>query len=515
MKKKKNTKFTAVLASIFATFAVYTGALAIFLYVQGWRFDFTDQSIKQVGVLTVESSPSSADIYVNDVHKGRSNKSMTLDVGKYDLIVSKDGYHDWNKEVKILEEKSTPVYPYLVLTEFEFENIFKSDLLLLKHWEDNSNNHLVFLLQDETAFKLFHYDINTGFWTINNAPIEILSIPINTEDLPVTDVELLLSPSGEKAVMTVITAESSNKYVIPTDTPSEYTEIIKSPLALEGFSNYEIKWSYDEEYLVLESEADVISYNITRDTKNLLYRKVDELDVWSTNRNGFFYLFDHIETSEEGVSEYTLKEYNMDGSSENVVVPSVFLQNNTEYLDNYRSSNFDFGFFTNSPENTQTIGEIIGFTVFREVNGIFIKTTQASYWYDSTIGKYITVSPFPSEIIELSPDQDKLLIKTPTEYKMFVFDKEDGDHTITIGTHDISNLDMDLVSNINWLSNSNYIQYEEDNSIYVADQDGENKTPLLSNENILYWTVTRSRENLIILNNTEEEGLQITNYTIH
>jgi hypothetical protein len=98
---------------------------------------------------------------------------------------------------------------------------------------------------------------------------------------------------------------------------------------------------------------------------------------------------------------------------------------------------------------------------------------------------------------------------------MFVFDKEDGDHTITIGTHDISNLDMDLVSNINWLSNSNYIQYEEDNSIYVADQDGENKTPLLSNENILYWTVTRSRENLIILNNTEEEGLQITNYTIH
>jgi hypothetical protein len=107
MKLKKSKKFTAILTSILITFTIYTGSLLIFLYVKGWRFDLTDQSVKQIGVLTVESTPTLADIYVDEVHKGRTNKSMTLDVGEYEVRVTKDGYYDWNKRVEILEEKST------------------------------------------------------------------------------------------------------------------------------------------------------------------------------------------------------------------------------------------------------------------------------------------------------------------------------------------------------------------------------------------------------------------------
>lgn len=515
MKKKKGRKFTAVLASIFATFAVYTGALAIFLYVQGWRFDFVEQSIKRVGVLTVESSPTLADIYVNGEHKGRSNKSMTLDIGTYDITVSKDGYYDWKKEVNILEEKSTPIFPYLILTEFSSEILYESDLTLLKHWEDRTDNHLVLLLEDENSLRLVHYDINTGFWALNTAPIEILNIPTSQEENPITDIDLALSPTGEKAILTTIAEESSSKYVLPTNRESSFADITQTPLALEGFGDYEIFWGNNEEYLILESNTDVVSYNLDRDTKSLLFRKVDELDVWDSDRDGYFYIFHHIETTEDGVLKYTLKQYNMDGSSETIVIPSIYFQNNLEYIENYRTTDFNFGYFTNSPENTQTIGEVEDFEVNQDVNGLFIKTSQASYWYDSNLEKYITVSPFPANLIEFSPDGDKILIETPTEYRMFVFDKEEGDHTITIGTHDIENLNSELVEKINWLSNSSYYQFEEDEFIYISDKDGENKTPLLNNENVLYWTVTKSREKLITITNSEEEGIRITSYTIH
>ena len=193
---------------------------------------------------------------------------------------------------------------------------------------------------------------------------------------------------------------------------------------------------------------------------------------------------------------------------------SLYLQNDTTFIDQYRSTDFAFGFFTNSPENTQTIGEITNFVVNQDVDGIFIKTTEASYWYDMTIGKYLTISPYPVDIVEFSADEDKLLIKTPTEYQIFVFDKEEGDHTITIGTHYIENINIDQITQINWLSNSSYIQYAEDNFIYIADKEGENKTPILSFEDILYWTVRNSRDKLITIVNTEE-GFTITSYLIH
>jgi hypothetical protein len=513
-KKKKNPpKFTAVLASILATLAIYTGALAIFLYVQGWRVDFLDRSIKQVGVLTVESSPTQANIYINGNSRGRTNKSTTLDVGTYEIKVSKDGYYDWEKEVEILEEKSTPVYPYLIKTDFETENIYKSELTLENYWSDRNNNHLLILLKDENSFQLIHHTINTGFWSFNYAPLPIMTIPNDIEE-PISNIDLQLSPSGQMAILEVIKEAGSNKYIIPTTRPSSFTSISESPLPLSEFTNYSITWSKDEKFLILDSDTDVISYDLDKGTRHLLFRKVDSLDVWSTDKEGYFYVFRHLETTEENVIEYTLKQYNLDGSSEVTVIPFLYLQNNAEYIENYRETDFNFTYFTNSPESTQTTGTITEFIVNQEVTGIYIQTTEATYWYDSAIGKYITVSPYPAELLEFSPDGDKALIKSDKEYSVFVFDKEEGDHTISIGTQKIANINYDQIEKIAWLSNSSYIQFEEDEFIYIADIDGENKTPLINNENVLYWTVTRSRDELVVLTNSEQEKVSITSYKI-
>lgn len=514
MKLKKSKKFTAILTSILITFTIYTGSLLIFLYVKGWRFDLTDQSVKQIGVLTVESTPTLADIYVDEVHKGRTNKSMTLDVGEYEVRVTKDGYYDWNKRVEILEEKSTPIFPYLIKTDPQSETLFESDLSLENYWVDKANSHLLLLLKNDDHYELLHYDINNGFWSLGSSTTSILTIPID-EEKPVTRIDMLLSPSGEKAVLELATEENEEKYIIPTTRVSTYSTVINDPLNLDDFSNYKINWSKDESYLILNSKEDILSYDFDKNTKYVLLKKNSSSELWDTDKKGYFYTFSTVKSSNEQIFEYTLKQYNLDGSSQTTVIPSIYFQKNTEYIDTYRADDVSFEYFTNSPECTQTIGEVTDFTIDQNVKGLYIKTTTATYWYNITTGKYLTVSPYPAELIQFAPDGEKLLIKTPTQYQVFVFDKEEGDHTITIGAHDIKNLNFDQIEKINWLSHSTYLQLEEDDFIYMCDKDGDNKTPLINNTDILYWTINSSREKLITLSNTEDKGTIITSYTIH
>jgi hypothetical protein len=516
MKLKNSQQLFTVITSIFATFTIYSISLLIFLYVQGWRIDFRDQSIKQVGVLTVESSPSAATIYVEGENRGRTNKSTTLDVGTYNVTVSKDGYFDWNKEVAILEEKSTPIYPYLIRRKFESEEIYQSDLTLEKNWSDVHKNHLIMLLKNENYYTLVHYDINSGFWSLNPTPTTILTIN-NREEQQITDIDLLLSPSGQKAILEVITAESSSKYVIQTTRASSFSTILQNPLNLDEFADYTITWSKDENYLMLDSEDELISYDINNNVKNLILKKSNPLDVWSTDSNGFLYIFKNTEYEDETVLKYTLYQYSLDGSGETELIDAVYFQNNPEYIENFRQSDFEFSFFTNSPDCTQTIGEITEFTVRNELEGLYIKTTQSTYWYNITTGKYITVYPYPSDIVEFSPDEYKILFRTPSDYIIFVFDKEEGDHTISIGSQSIKNLSFEVVNSIKWLSNSRYIQYEEDGLVNIADIDGDNKTPLISTEDVSFWTVTNSRKELITVTTPEDDpniNTVITSYTI-
>jgi hypothetical protein len=516
MKLKKSQQFFTAITSVIATFTVYSVSLLIFLYVQGWRIDFRDQSIKQVGVLTVESSPPAATIFVNGESKGRTNKSTTLDVGTYDVTVSKDGYFDWDKEVTIYEEKSTPVYPYLIKNKFESKEIYQSDLTFEKYWSDIHNNHLIMLLKNENYYTLIHYDINSGFWSLNSTPTTILTIN-STEEEQITDIDLLLSPSGQKAVLEIIGPESSSKYIIPTTRPSSFSSILETPLNLDQFPNYTLSWAEDENYLILYSDTEVLSYDLNRDVKNLILKRTNPLDIWSTDKNGLLYIFKNVEYENEAVLKYTLYQYNLDGSGETEVIDAAYFQNTPEYIENFRQDEFNFSFFTNSPECTQTIGKITDFAVRNEVQGLYIKTTQSTYWYDITTGKYITVYPYPSEIIEFSLDEHKILIKTPSEYIVFVFDKEEGDHTISIGSKVIKDIDFDLVKNIRWLSNSRYIQYEEDGLVNIADREGDNKTPLISSENVQFWAITSSRKELITVTtpeDNEEVKTLITSYTI-
>jgi hypothetical protein len=177
-------KRSSLFISIFATLLVYVGAIGIYLYAYGWRFDLFNREVVKTGVLNVETDPLFADIYVNGESKGKTPKSISLLVGKYDIKVTKEGYHDWNKVIAIKQEKSTPIYPWLYKTDLVKENVYTGTEKeeYVKSWI--GHNTVFFLTKDGSNGYIWKYSIDTAFWDLSSNPKKILSIPdIKSKDI--------------------------------------------------------------------------------------------------------------------------------------------------------------------------------------------------------------------------------------------------------------------------------------------------------------------------------------------
>jgi len=80
-------------------------------YSRGWRFDWKDRELVQIGGIYLRSRPDDARIELDG--KAVKNKAGLLQSGtlignlfpgEYDIHLSKDGYHDWRKHVSVLPE---------------------------------------------------------------------------------------------------------------------------------------------------------------------------------------------------------------------------------------------------------------------------------------------------------------------------------------------------------------------------------------------------------------------------
>jgi hypothetical protein len=61
------------------------------------------------GTLEIDSSPSGATIYINDIANGTTPGDIDILVGSYKITLKKAGYQDWIKTVKVEEDETTEV----------------------------------------------------------------------------------------------------------------------------------------------------------------------------------------------------------------------------------------------------------------------------------------------------------------------------------------------------------------------------------------------------------------------
>jgi len=504
--KKKKIDPQKLVLSLLSTIFIIGGSFLIYYFSKGYRIDILKKDIKKTGVIIVETEPSFANLYINSNSVGRTPRSRTLDIGTHKISVWKDRYREWNKNVEILKEKSTPIFPFLILENLPKSTLWESKTTIEKYWINRNKNYFLFLQKDsDTTYSLWHYRINTTLWNLNQNPIQILTLETN-------NIEIQMSPNGLLALLTI--DEELNKKTYLLELQKQTTLENLTPLEISDLNNYTITWAKDNRYLILESSEDIISLDIVRNIRYLLTKKSPNQEyIWTTDEESFFYIIEPLHKEEDSTYIYALKQIKLDGSNPTYAIEKIYFQKDPKYIEHYRNNGTDYPEFSNSPQSTQTAGQITYFEVNQTAKGAYIKTDTSTYWYDILKNKYRMISPYPAELIQFSPDSRKLLFANGENLYVFTFNKEEGDHTETIGSKRIDNLMKNQVSDINWLSNSLYVYYLKDNTLHISEKDGENDQQVLNMDNILLYSIKTSREHIVTLE--QNEKFTINQYNIY
>ncbi|MFA5127952.1 MAG: PEGA domain-containing protein [Patescibacteria group bacterium] len=106
-----NSKITKPIRTIILVFFIVLFlvlAPGIILYTSGYRYDWQYGLLRETGSINVDIAPDTASIYINDV-RIKSGMPVRLNdrvPGKYKILISNDGYFDWQKEV-LVKNKQT------------------------------------------------------------------------------------------------------------------------------------------------------------------------------------------------------------------------------------------------------------------------------------------------------------------------------------------------------------------------------------------------------------------------
>lgn len=69
---------------------------------------------KILSVLKVESDPTGANVFLDGSLKGRTPLTVDLPLGKYEIRLSRQNYHEWEAQLQLDEEGETPLFVRLI-----------------------------------------------------------------------------------------------------------------------------------------------------------------------------------------------------------------------------------------------------------------------------------------------------------------------------------------------------------------------------------------------------------------
>lgn len=99
---------------IFWTFIVFflIAAPVSVLYTAGYRYNAKNGSLVRTGVISITSAPRNVGIFLDGRDLERSTPFIVKYVlpGKYHLLLSKSGYHDWQGDVEVKSGETTNVH---------------------------------------------------------------------------------------------------------------------------------------------------------------------------------------------------------------------------------------------------------------------------------------------------------------------------------------------------------------------------------------------------------------------
>ncbi len=449
---KVNLKRTIaeLITSVFTIAFLLLGTTLVILYAKGYRFNLSETTVEKTGVVSIDSNPSRANLYIDGELIGKTPKSAgSIKEGNRKIELILDGYNKWEKYVPVQIEKSTPYYAYLFLSKPISKQIFSSKSPIIEYDTFSSKDSLIVASIEEDYLRIYKYPINQPFW--NRSPKE--TVVLEESITKPTKYSLLPSPDGQSIILTKISAENSSVSFTESETINPLsTRIILNPLtsettpvpfSLKGFSSqeYSYSWTPSSNHLIIVSEREIYSYNVDKEVYVLLQKTDQEIvSPYYVSQSELFYYYDS--------QTDTIYKKHIDGSGNELVV------------------------------TFSDIKEIKNFYIPENFLGILIETADKVYWYDGeTSTKTDIVFDDKFEFLSFSPDGNNFLYKTADKIVTYTYYKKENDHVTPIGTREIQI--GDNCTNFSWASSSNHLTFtceEEEQFFYscIIDIDGDN-----------------------------------------
>lgn len=277
--KKLLKKILKILGSriaytVFSILIVAFGSYFAIQYARGtWRV--TNKGVvANTGLLSVNSFPTGAQVYIDDKLITATDDTVYLEPGIYQVRIAKEGYSPWNKELNVQSELVTqtnsllfPIAPSITpLTFTGVENINPSP-----------DGQKILFFTDQASSKLkngfYVLDLNNNFLSMQSGPKQVTD---NLESLDLAHAQIIWSPdSTEFMILT-----SKEEFLVSVDkkiTLSEQKDITfqkKDILAQWEEEIYlrerQFMAKFPEEVLQIATESARNVY-LSPDKKRLLY----------------------------------------------------------------------------------------------------------------------------------------------------------------------------------------------------------------------------------------------------
>jgi hypothetical protein len=124
-----------VRSSLYALFllAFLVIAPAVVLYTAGFRLNFETGRVLQTGLLSIESGPRGADIWIDGKNTGSKTPALVENIlpGDHHIRLTKDGYHAWEKTLLFASRETTFATNVVLFSEDEPRLVREAPLTMI------------------------------------------------------------------------------------------------------------------------------------------------------------------------------------------------------------------------------------------------------------------------------------------------------------------------------------------------------------------------------------------------
>lgn len=253
----------------------------IVLYTMGYRYDLKNHSLRQVGMIYIENNyPADADIIID--YKYIANKSNqrinNLLPGEYNVIISKDKYLAWEKNVSVVSKYVTNIANVILFPANPDDKIIISGEKI-KDFTPSPNYENIAYLKDES---INIYDLKKGA-NLKTLEKTYINQIFSANDITIDDFHQI-KWLDENTILINASGEEEEKYCLVINTKNETIKYLKGA----DFGSIGI---INDLLFYLHNQA-VYSYNLTNDKqikisgdKVILGVKVYENKIYTTSLN--------------------------------------------------------------------------------------------------------------------------------------------------------------------------------------------------------------------------------------